>query len=565
MQTLHSARAKLDSALDEYTNVCAALTNSRPIPSLNYSQSLRDEMDAGIELLTTFEKRTAQIKYTLNKAINSLVVPANSLPDEILSRIFHFTINLQFSSFEEFVDSGELSTNSLAISQVCTRWRQVAFGSKSLWTHIDLAACNGLFPLAQLFAARSGDLPLSVRAVERIDLPNQWNNFLLNELFEAVGHRLETIDLNLGQSLLFPNIRFSTLRSLVHCTPGKLTQLVLSDRKIFMDTHISDKYLKASEHWFIIHNEFRLPRMTGRDDYMNRYSYPVQLDISQERLEEILYHVKILKLDQIYPLWTSKAYHGLTELRLTGPRMLTAAIGEQQFANILTASPKLRVLHFGLEISLEETPPAPVRLEDLEVFLLQSFSFDTQQAVLRLILPGTKRLEMSTTYNEYLVELPAPIEEEYCRFFKRSNIVQLHVHSEPLLVHLVQLLALLPNLEVLILNQVSIQELNLPEHVSTPLCPNLRSIYCMSGSIRMNAIRWIVGTHNLEKVVIWNSRVLGANGDDERECKDLLADISPPVQILEYEGHPEPFRVEGWGWDMEDRMVISAETAYVVR
>ncbi|KAG8727351.1 hypothetical protein FRC11_013445, partial [Ceratobasidium sp. 423] len=217
--------------------------------------------------------------------------------------------------------------------------------------------------------------------------------------------------------------------------------------------------------------------------------------------------------------------------------------------------------------------PTPVRLEDLEVFMFQSLQFHTQQTVLRLTLPGTKPLKMSTAYCEMdLRSLPAPNEEEFCRFFRRANIVQLHVHSHLLLVKLPKLLEFLPSLEILTLRRVDITLGNLGISkrdglaVLAPLCPQLRGLHLVSSRFSLDAFRWITGICNLQEVTIWNT--LFYDGTKHISVQDSgdssIADIFPSIRVLDPDcpSHENMFASEGWGEDMEDRMAVAAMDNY---
>ncbi|KAG8689999.1 hypothetical protein FRC11_014501 [Ceratobasidium sp. 423] len=511
-------------------------------------------------MLASLEKRTAQLKATLGKTRNLISVPINLLPDEILNRIFHFVADTQSTCFDKLVDEDKLPLDSLAISQMCSRWRQVALDSQSLWSHISLSARNELIPLGTLFAARSGNLPLSIRVVEQSGAPEMWSDVGLDRFFEGVGPRLKSIELAVVPS------KFPALKSgLIRCVPGQLTRLVISDRNIYVDEELPDGYYDSWKYWFLIPHDSPPPMLRILNP--RRRPKHVELDIRRQDLENILLHIKVLRLDRVYPVWTSKAYHGLVELRLIGPPQLIAIITEKQFSSILAASPGLRVLHFGLEMIMTGASPDPVRLEELEEFQLQSLLFDTQQTVLRLILPGTKPLRMSTTYNEDKQQyLPSLVEDEFCRFFARSNIVQFQVHSDRLQVRPPILLALLPNLQTLVFRQVDLEELapSFHETPTTPICPRLRELHFISCGIDLDTLRWLVHTHNLQKVVVWGSAIREDTGNRSIvNISDIPVDIHPVVQVLDTSGYRDAIKVEGWGEDIEGRMATASLKDYL--
>ncbi|KAG8727767.1 hypothetical protein FRC11_012492, partial [Ceratobasidium sp. 423] len=89
--------------------------------------------------------------------------------------------------------------------------------------------------------------------------------------------------------------------------------------------------------------------------------------MSTQHLEELLLPITILRLDSIYPHWTSKAFHGpgLVELRLN-PFNKSLVIHESQLVTILADSPQLHVLELGIHIDFADTPLAPTALHNLK-------------------------------------------------------------------------------------------------------------------------------------------------------------------------------------------------------
>ncbi|KAH7327617.1 hypothetical protein B0J17DRAFT_680360 [Rhizoctonia solani] len=567
METLCSARTKLDLVLTEYTNACTALANDLgPKISLNTFRAFCDEVIAELELFTSLEEKMTQVRHTVEKMRNLFSAPVNTLPDEILTHIFHLAIGTQSP---HTIGEDVLPTGSLAISQVCMRWRQIAFDSKSLWSCIQISPSHQLISLGGIFAKRSGDMPLTVQVTERLNpLPVAIQGFgTARNVLNDIGPRAETIiiDLETAPLVLPPPRTFPTLEGiLTHCTQGKLTQLKTLDHRT--RTEISHECYQSSGHWFITAHD--VPPSVLRDT--PRSSIFVKFDIPHHELEDIFSHLRILKLHRIYPWWTSTAYHGLTELRLTGPQALAAIITTQQLADMLAASPELRFLQFGLEIRQTEITPSPVRLDKLEVFLLQSLRYDTQQAILRLILTKKSPLRISTACNtSVLTRLPAPGGDEFCQFFRLSNIVQLHVHGDlRLRILLPDLLELLPKLETLILREVTVKELEVSnaKDLVIPPCPELRTCYLITCIIDLEAIRWMIDAYNLQRVTIWNGSIGSTKRHRKGRYQDLLKSFCPSVQILEC-GARELDKVcglEGWGADMGERIATASMNRYVV-
>ncbi|KDN37300.1 hypothetical protein RSAG8_10282, partial [Rhizoctonia solani AG-8 WAC10335] len=425
----------------------------------------------------------------------------------------------------------------LATSQVCGRWRQITLSSKSLWSEIKHTLSRKISPLGEIFASRSGDLPVNIRVIEPYTRwHHDYSRRSISRFFAEVGPRVASFELAmlppLGTRPQWPLTYFYILASCFkRCVPGQLTRVTLSDRNISSDRRLGGEYFESSAHCFFF------PRMAIPQGFDHR-SRAIRLDDTLLHFEDVFTHVKVLGLDSIYPFWTSKAYHGLTELRLTGPRQLTTVITIQELADILGSSPALRFLHFGLEVSPAEAEPYPVHLRDLEVFILHSLHHDTQQAVLKLIAPGLKPLQMSTMYNKsQLQRLPASFHDEFYQFFRRSNISYLEVFGMILPVELPKLLELLPNLQTLIFRQVTFEKIELfnRESAVAPTCPQLRSLHLRCCTFDLEALRWMVNTYDLQEVTLYHSEISPNPPGRETEFLPLLLNICPFVQFLDHD------------------------------
>ncbi|CAE6344959.1 unnamed protein product [Rhizoctonia solani] len=563
MQTLQSIRVKLNTALEEYANACLSLSNCHePIPVVS---DLASDINTELEGFAYLKSKTTEVETILRKTRNSLLplVPISSLPDEILTRIFRFVHDVQSLQFERLVDSHFTPVNILTVSQVCARWRQAAFGSGNLWSRIDLTAPGKAISLGEMSAIWSANLPLHIRIVEPFTY-NKWQirDFLSTGRFDDFmlnfGSRIRSLEFSWIPRMgdLFP-FWFWILDYSLCCSSDTLTRFTLSDRNIDATHEVPEECFNPS-HWFLVIGAAATQRI-GR----NAFSNHIVLDSGPlHHYEEIFSRIKSLKLDLVYPFWTSKAYHGLTELRLTGPRALTNIMTTQELANILQASPDLRVFHFGLEITPTLPSPPPISLQDLEVFLLQSLTFSTQQAVLRLLLPGTKPLQMSTTYNDMTQPwLPASPEDEFSRFFKRSNIVQLQVHSS-VKVEPRKFLELLPDIQSLIFRKATILEVDSgQEKRVADICPNLHSLHFISCTVSLDAFSWVVSEREMFKVSMWDSAIIcDFEKFDAYTFADTLTEFCPVFQLLEIYEHT--VKVGGWGEDIEGRIINAQRSNY---
>ncbi|CAE6475093.1 unnamed protein product [Rhizoctonia solani] len=132
--------------------------------------------------------------------------------------------------------------------------------------------------------------------------------------------------------------------------------------------------------------------------------------------------------------WTSRAYTGLIELDLEFSHKcdINITITEFELANILRASPGLRVLRFSLEVtsgSEDSAPtPEPVHLNHLEIVRLDGKYPGAQEAVLRVIYPGQAPLQMTTEVTEHF-SWSSPYWVQFINFISRSKITQLQLQG----------------------------------------------------------------------------------------------------------------------------------------
>ncbi|EUC60848.1 F-box-like domain protein, partial [Rhizoctonia solani AG-3 Rhs1AP] len=559
MQSLRSARSKLDSALDEYAQACLTLVNpTGSHPSVNHLQDLASDVGTEVDAFASIKNKTMRIEATLNKARNSLImlVLINSLPDEVLARIFHLVLKAQSLDFEKRVDEDSLRINSLAISQVCARWRQVSLSCRTLWSHIDLSIRDKLVSLGECLASRSGDHPLSIRVVEPLKRWRSANNHeKFDDFISNIASRMESLEFAwvLPPSRVnISSLWFHILRRCLLRTPKKLIRLVLSIRKELTN-------YESTAHWFITVTEDESVGETGKTVSLGA--------ISRQAYEDLLFNVQVLWLDVVYPMWTSRAYHGLTELHLIGPPRLTAIITPGELAGILAASPGLRLLHLGVEIRLTETLPSPVHLEELEDLLLQSLAPISQQTILRLILPGRKPLRMSTTYSHALSEFPAGSKDEFLRFFQRSNIVQLQVHSLARILPEL-LLFRLPNIQTLIFREAFILA-DVDDTYGSPPHPEFTSIHFISCTMELGVLLWLLSAPNIRDVTVWDCKIDSQIEDLPDHPIELyqheLLSAYPFVRFVDASDYEHTFKVEGWGEDIKQRIANAEKTSYGVQ
>lgn len=86
IQELSAANNHLGTALDGYIRACSAVENSLAVVSQEFLNLLDDELLR----LSSYATKIAHAKASLQRMRNraSIIAPINTLPDEVLTRIF---------------------------------------------------------------------------------------------------------------------------------------------------------------------------------------------------------------------------------------------------------------------------------------------------------------------------------------------------------------------------------------------------------------------------------------------------------------------------------------------
>lgn len=444
IEELNTASELLHAALERYFTICSTIQASCHAngSQLNGAlQELPDRISKELLLADSYQAKLEQSKTAISQSRNSFncVVPINGLSSETLAHIFGLVLGMQDCPTED--KTMDFPKYPDLLSHVCSRWREVALGSRTLWSHIDLAPCHsfhqGLLARAEVYATRAGNLPLSLHVIT-LDYEFDYDDDIrdtLEEFLASVATRVRSLEIVPGEASTVEEsvIDVDIVEScLVNCVPGTLTRLAISNR-----TYKLLGFLQADD---------------ATSDIPNHLWW-MPLGIPPELLEDIFGAVTSLRLYGLYPYWTSQAYRGLVELRLTSRRAPGITIPESQFVNILSSSPKLRVLDF--ELSVTDSLPldasvTPVHLDELEVLGVNTMSNDQLEVVLRWLAPGSVPLDLLIVVdpNERLFMLNTGL----VAFFTRSgsSITTFHLYAGSSYFSVFnELLDLLPNLRVL--------------------------------------------------------------------------------------------------------------------
>ncbi|CAE6417430.1 unnamed protein product [Rhizoctonia solani] len=296
----------LCAAIERYSTACLAIQRAYARgekPHITTPQlSLR--MDAEAEIATSLEfilhKATAAINWSRNHSTARSTI--NNLPPELLGHIFRLVRRFQPCAKRDY-DTGDKPEPiyPAVLSLVCSRWREIAFGIPTLWSHIDISTStllnrDRLGGLIQRYQDQAGQLPLDLHVFDcpGYEVSSRHPQPML-ELTTQFASRAFSLDLDAGQTFEY-EVHYEIVSNFFRqCTSGKFTRLTL--------THYGD-------------NEFIKGYVDFDEDFGGLF-----VDVPAERFEDIMSHVSTLRVNQVYPLWSSRAYHGLVELRLTGTQM----------------------------------------------------------------------------------------------------------------------------------------------------------------------------------------------------------------------------------------------------
>ncbi|KAG8763609.1 hypothetical protein FRC11_000547 [Ceratobasidium sp. 423] len=525
---LHRASEQLCVALERYLCVCSSIQSawlqggtSRHIPPES-AQQVNRELVLAESYDAKMQKAKLAIKITRNYAFS--IVPINSLPPEILTRIFRIASNGDPSCIDH-------------LAAVCSRWRSVSLGTCSLWTRIDYRPnilnwrFRELLARAELHVSRSGQLPLDVHISAASELyAKHAYGTALGDFCRKIAPYTQSLELD------FEDFHTQWSNDSMHsvftaflsgCKPGILTKLVTND---------------ADRFGFFT---------TGAE--RNLVDSSLGVDIWHSELEEIFAPIRVLNLTGLFPRWTSQAYCGLVELRLYPAYSSQSeydnpgTIPESQLVTILSASPGLRLLHFDLHITdrVGDDGLAPRRacLTELEVLEAdpgyEDNSFDVIESLLRLLEPGPKPLYL-TIFNHGSWDITEPSPAETRAFFTRSNVTKFYATHIP---RFLELLPSLPHLKVLILSEQTHQ---LPSPPPTPsdqpssdrqvAYPRLDMCYLLNCELQLDELLLLVRGCRPRILILYHNRF---HRDDSQERVDMatiekeLSDICPDIRVTD--------------------------------
>ncbi|KAL5633488.1 hypothetical protein ACGC1H_003850 [Rhizoctonia solani] len=502
----------LQIALNRYLNACLAIEHShtkthlQPGPQNLTGLILVNELP----LISTFEAALRQSKITILHSINQSpdLVPISKLPTDILIHIFQKLVDITHGIAN--FDGKVVSDYPLVLSHVCTHWRQAVFDSPSLWSHVSISPKikedRRLLAYANFHKIRTkeGLVDLSI-----------YNTFSstpeIPGLFEFVGPYFGRI-----RSLAFGLV----MRRSPKCThkdhgcllAGGLKSSNGRLKRLIVKIWLLESWGGPSDRlqWF-------MESSSNPPDHMS-----LRLDLPHEHLEAMLHPISELYLEGLSFKWTSKAYHGLTTLRLGRFYQGLTSIPESQLRNILTSSPQLQWLSVDLDISQTTTSPDPVYMPYLRALIVQDMS------ILRLIQPGSDELTLSILSDKLLNPTKGEtFDDSLLNFFSRANITKFHSNG---LLHEISdaryLLSVAPRIQVL-----SLYYLICPDSSVDMLSDSsgsLKELILNECEVELSELRRMIQLYQIEKLVLCDS-VNTPNGEVLSPDQVIVSDSDKTV------------------------------------
>ncbi|CAE6478553.1 unnamed protein product [Rhizoctonia solani] len=408
VEELNTTRSLLSDALDRYLDACLTIQQyhleKRSLTDVppELSPHVESEDRLTTELEGKLRKAKAAMRWSRN--CSPSLVPIHKLPSDLLAHIFLLVVNLQ---------SGlDWSGSPEVLAHVCSRWREVALQFPLLWRFISLPFTGSVetpqVDRAAFFASHAHPLHLYIR---------------LNP-----GNRIFTTD-NLDYPKAFAGTIAPHIRSL------EVTSVTVNDfmeryQRSFLAAYFAQCKSGALEFLTLSHQEAD-PILFDITTDLPEYMESSCKALITGNLDQSLAPVTVLRATGLYPIWTSKAYHGLVELRLSrgGSSYYGGiSISEKHLRGILVASPALRILEYSIAIVEVRSNRTPVPLDHLESLNVLEMPSAQLGIFWRLLAPGSKPIQLAI-HNDDSAFLHLLQNEGGRSFFARSNVTSIYAKS----------------------------------------------------------------------------------------------------------------------------------------
>ncbi|KAG8690752.1 hypothetical protein FRC08_010428 [Ceratobasidium sp. 394] len=500
LEAWKAARALLTDTIASYLAACATLRTVCTAPS---HQSIAGQVieealvavDAELNSLEFDESALHDMRSSLATMRNqsSTLAPINSLPPEILARVFAL-------SRIDCVRNRENRRCSDSFAGVCAYWRQIALDSTDLWSHIDIGSRTSE-GLTRLLLERTKDGPIQMHVYE----PNMWTRPGYGpektlQILEPLVRRIHTLEIE----------SYNESRRFI----SRVLNLWLASG----DPSLSGSLIVYRPHGVVI---------LAPDDQGQK-----TIQSSSANAKMMLQSLRTLHLQNVKLDWDSGAYHGLVDLRLSFPCGSTS-IPISHLANMLSTNPKLVVLKLGhLRIThLEgQSEPAPIELSSLKVLNLAGLEPLSLKPLLPLLLIPSSSVGLS-------VGLPADqyMRDELLAFLTccpMATLYYVYYRANDVIPFRPSLLGPLPHISTLVLHQIGIygtpagetSQIS-PKAIPSPRLPNAILLSCV---VTLEGLKELVSERGIQNLRLERCK-------PSQECQLDLHDIQTSL-VEQYPG-----------------------------
>ncbi|QRV97053.1 isoamyl alcohol oxidase [Ceratobasidium sp. AG-Ba] len=338
----------------------------------------------------------------------------NSLPSEILSRIFSNAACSCASPRRTFGDARPPLSSPLTLSAVCKSWRHVALQDRLLWSHIDVSFDTKeryiRFPSPQPWLERSSGSSLHL-SVEQYRQPQ-------NDYSEEDN---EDIDRMFGQTAPPLTLMVKRLRQFIIPLMPQVSSLVL------MVTW-PNKYILN-----LLVNYWKSRGTHGHAKTLQIYANPElsHLYIQSSVISDFFGSLSTLHLHNTTVRWPESAFSGLTELDIEMGEGHWA-LNNVELASLLAGCPKLERLSLcDLQVKLlSEARVVPASLQNLKVLRIGHNSDGLMLgSMFAVIKPGPNPLHLRVSVS-HMEDHTKAVLTALRSFIQRANVATLHVRTQ---------------------------------------------------------------------------------------------------------------------------------------
>ncbi|KAG8692193.1 hypothetical protein FRC09_011402 [Ceratobasidium sp. 395] len=502
-----ACRSALATAIQSYLAACADLRLTcshiqRPHKTRREAEPILLAIDAELAGLASEEEELGKARTSLSVLRNtsSALVPAHSLPPEVLAHIFLMA---------QCRPNGPVSDHTFA--QVSTYWRATAVNLPTLWTYINITPAQVNYEYAILSLDRSDVLPIHLD-ISSEGVVDQWDGYparpAWEEFLAIASRRVQTLNI------------FDSFRE---------PETLLYEAMILLLHHGSEGVLKTL-----------CIKRPDSDEYGDLCDFSAGLS------DDILHSITILHLNDVMLAWTSSAYYNLIDLRLQFTEADEMVVSTSELAGVLGASPELTTLkldYITITPSNDWNAENVVRLVHLEVLCLLFLSYDSWVALASVLSLSNCLGPLEVGVRYYAGNRFSEISHMVRDFLRGARVKTLAIPSfgdddpQPAL----SLSATIPSLECLVLPDCNLLQFRGYDEVTgdepkinadTP--PRLPHLFLASSKLDLDKLKLIVSAYGVETLHL--DRVLSLwmtdTGPPRDELRAALLDAFPRLTCL---------------------------------